>query len=377
MQFHCFEQCELPFMLNLPTDTYVTVVDGVTHNLEVSQGEVAMYLPDGRMGVGFHNVLKQRLGADAEQAHVQRLRTVVRHVTMVEVEETGLPPVTNDDLFNDMQADIVGESPGAYGGRTHVLKAEARRRLDAKQPDEMTAYRLRAAKLRFARKIPTPDRFLTALNALIRLYMQRFDDFFVEEVTLHQLASQAPLMGIYVHIDCDGELVKRYGHVGKAPPIMRDPWLSHSQDKIDLFKKDLETGCTPNSADLLEVRAKSLLERGATRSAIVEASAALDLTVSRKLREGYAKQGKTQLEVDSILKGEINFKERANRLMQEATKKRVGDLDTKLYMEVLKHRDNFRHGIAHADVEPNLNEAMQVIKDFASLRKVVDNVVPA
>ncbi len=374
MKLICLEQCELPFMLNLPTGTYSVIVDSALYALELQQEQVAAHLPDKRFVVGSPEVVRRGLGAAYDQCRVQPLRTVIQHVTSTEIGEADLPALTDDDVLNDVQAAIIGESPMAYAGQPDDLKAEATRRVAAMQPESLAAFRLRSAQRRAARTMPRPDLFLTAVNRLIRLYMQRFNDFFVEEVTLHQLASQSPLTGVFVQVLCDNEVVDNYGHVGKVPPIMRRPWQIHAQADVDRLKADLQAGVTPNSVALLEVRAKGLLERGATRSAIIEASAALDLRLTQKLRQGFAKHGKSASEIDAILKAEIRLNERANKLMQQATGKRVADLDHKLYMAVLDHRDKYRHGIAHADVEPAQQDAEQVIADFAGLRSLVDDI---
>lgn len=60
--------------------------------------------------------------------------------------------------------------------------------------------------------------------------------------------------------------------------------------------------------------------------------------------------------------------------MHQATGKRVADLDNKIYTTVLGHRDKYRHGIAHADVEPSPKDAEQVIQDFERLRKIVEGI---
>jgi hypothetical protein len=374
MRFVCTEQCELPFMLNLVTGAYQVFLDGTAYDLEVLQEQVAVHLADGQFAVGAPASLNGQLGLAYDQAHKQSLRTVARHVTTKEIAESDLPAITDDAVLEDMQSAIIGESPMAYAGKSDDLKKEAEHRIKSMSPDELTAYRLRSAKLRASRKLPSPDLFLAALNTLIRLYMQRFSDFFVEEITLHQLAAQSPLMGIFVHIECDRVHLHNYGYVGKMPPIMRRPWLAHPQSQIDQFMDDLKNGVTPDSVSLLEVRARGFLERGATRSAIIEASAALDLSVTRKLRQGFAKQGKSATDMDTILKSEINFKKRVNKLMNQATSKRVADLDYTLYQTVVGHREKYRHGIAHADVEPSEQDAQLAIQDFGRLRKLVDGI---
>jgi len=337
---------------------------------------VALHIKDNRFAVGDPAFLKAELGDACEGGYRQPLRTVVRHTSEVEVAEVDLPAVTEADTLEDVQAAIIGESPMKYSGKSDELRNEAQRRIDELSPEEKSELLLRTAKLRASRRIPDADLFVSAMNSLIKLYMQIFNDFFVEEVTLHQLAAQSPLTGVFITLSCDGEMLQHYSHVGKVPPIMRKPWRSHPANEVDQFKAALKQGETADSVKLLEVRARGFLERGATRSAIIEGSAALDLSVSRKLRAGFVSQGMSSSDIDDTLKAEIRFKERANRLMREAHRagKGVSDIDNGLYTTVLGHREQYRHGIAHADVEPARSDADQALQDFQRLRNLVDGI---
>ncbi len=374
MHFTCTEQCELPFMLNLSDGVYQVLIANAAYELTILQNQVAVHLANKRFAIGNPERLRCELNADYDHAHKQLLRTVVRHVTTTDVAREEIPQVSDADLVSDMKSDIISETPTAFAGRTDDLGKEATRRVAEMSKDAKDSYRWRSAKLRFARQLPSTDLFLSALNSLIRLYMQRFNDFFAEEVTLLQLASQSPLLGVFVDIECEGEHLLSYSHVDKMPPIMRQPWQLHPDPRIEEFKNDLKAGVAPDSVLLLEVRARAFLERGATRSAVIEASAALELALTRKLRQGFANKGKIATEIDAILRKEIRFKDRANRLLINATGKGLANLNNKLYATVLANREKHRHGIAHADTEPSQPDAEQVIRDFEQLRIVVDGI---
>src|SRR5262249_33630763 len=151
--------------------------------------------------VGAPSSLRQQFGDKFDQCYQQPLRTILRHRFSTTVEPGDLPAVTDENVLEDIQAQIIGESPLAYAGDSPGLQQEAKRRFDALKEEERSRCRLRSAKRRFAKRLSDHERFLAAVNTLIRLYMQRFTDFFVEEVAVHQLASQAPLMGVYVQIE--------------------------------------------------------------------------------------------------------------------------------------------------------------------------------
>jgi hypothetical protein len=56
-----------------------------------------------------------------------------------------------------------------------------------------------------------------------------------------------------------------------------------------------------------------MLLRGAHRSAIVEASAAFDLCLVRKIHAGLLSKGKTDLEIDRLLEENPKYEERAKK----------------------------------------------------------------
>lgn len=374
MDFICTMQCQLPFMLNLPTGSYTVVVDGSPFTLEVLQEQFAVHFDDKQFAIGPRDWLRSQFGDKLNSARSEALRTVVRHTSTLKVEAADLPNVSDEDVCEDMQAVIIGEAPTKHSGDKEGLRAEAQGRLDAMRPDQLQAFRLTCAQRRASSKMPAPDRFLTALNKLIRLYMQRFNDFFVEEVTYHQLASESPLMGVFVHITCDGDLVHNYGHVGKIPPIMRRPWQVHPEDQVRQFTTDLAAGAEPDPGALLAVRAMAFLERGATRSAIIEASAALDLGLTKKLVEGFKKKGMTDPQVEDKLKEEIRFRERGKKVLKEATGQSAADLDQVLWMKVVQFRDKYRDMIAHSDVEPTVQEATEAVQAFLGLVQRIQGI---
>lgn len=376
MDFTCSILCELPFMLNLPSGVYPVMAGGGQYDLEVLQEQFAAHVGERQFLVGDIPSLRQQLGEHFDHAFKQPLRTILRHRSSVNVVPGDLPAVTDNDVLEDIQAAIIGESPLAYANDKPGLEKEAQRRWTGLSSEVQASQRLLAAKKRFARRLPDTERFLLCANALIRLYMQRFNDFFVEEVAVHQLASQSPLTGVYVMVTSEGELVEHHGVVERFPPIMRRPWLNHSASLIDGFREDLQAGVQPDSIALLGVRARAFFQRGAYRSAIVESSAALDLALSRKIREGYRKQGKLDPDIDALLRQPSNqrFDERAKKLLKEATGKSAAEFDNTLWANVVEHRTRIRQGVSHADAEPPKSEAEPVVEEFLRLTDLVKGI---
>jgi hypothetical protein len=228
----------------------------------------------------------------------------------------------------------------------------------------------------YARQHADAQSFVTNLNRLIRLYMAHFQDFFVEEVTLHQLASNVPLRGVFTFVACDGQPIHFYGHVGKMPPMMFKPWQNYPEPKLQEFKSHLQDGEQPDAIDLMAVRSRNCLEKGAYRSAIVEASAALDLSLSSKIREGLRAKGQSDTEISEMLKKRENqgFADRAKGILQSATGTTVPSLDNTLWSEVSKHRTAIRQGVTHSNAEPEKDDAEKVVADFLRLANLIRGV---
>jgi len=377
LQFRCSIMCELPFMLNLPSGTYSVMGGGASIDLDLLQEQIAVYFDQERFAIGDPTSLRQQLGSQYEQLHKQQLRTILRQRLSRTVEESDLPPVSDQDILDDMQTAILRQSPpGTFHQKNQELQDEAKCRVEALSVQERAAFALASAKWRLGRQMPRSDEFLEGVNALIRLYMERFNDFFVEEVAIHQLASQAPLRGVFVDVSCDGEALDHYGIVLRFPPMMRRPWLNHPAEKVQVFASDLAAGVLPDSTNLLGVRARAFLQRGAYRSAIIEASAALDHALSRKIREGYQKAGKLVLEIEAILKKPSNqrFDERAKTLLKEATGQSAAAFDNTLWSNVVDHRSKLRQGVTHSDADPPKKEAEQVVGDFLRLAELIGGI---
>ncbi len=376
MKIDCIEQVELPFMLNLPTGDYPVGGASTQYLLQIAQEQVAAHLEDGRFAIGKPSTIKQQLGDQAKVTHWQPLRTLVTHTTSIELTEADLPKLDKGKLHEAMQSKIIGENPMAFAGRTDDLKAEATRRLSEMPKEAKDEFLQDESVSAFARRLANAELFVSNLNRLIRLYMAQFNDFFVEEVTLHQLASNTPLRGVFTFVACDGKPVHIYGHVGKIPPVMFKPWQNYPESKVQEFGNLLESGQQPDAIDLMSVRSRNCLEKGAYRSAIVEASAALDLSLSSKIREGLRAKGQSDADISDLLKKPQNqrFEERAKGILQSATGRTVPALDNALWAEVSKHRTVIRQGVTHSSAEPEKGEAEKVVSDFLQLADLIRKI---
>lgn len=376
MRIDCIEQVELPFMLNIPAGNYPVGDAATPYLLHVAQEQVAAHLEDGRFAVGSASTIKQQLGNQVKVTYWQPLRTLVAHTTSIELAVADLPLLAEGKLHEAMQSRIIGENPMAFAGKTDDLKTEATRRLSEMDQDAKDVFLHEESVRDYSRRLANAELFVANLNRLIRLYMAQFNDFFVEEVTLHQLASNTPLQGVFTLVACEGKPIHFYRHVGKIPPMMFKPWQMYPESKVQEFGKLLETGQQPDAIDLMSVRSRNCLEKGAYRSAIVEASAALDLSLSSKIREGLRAKGQNDAAINDLLRIPQNqrFEDRAKGILRSATGQTVPALDNTLWTEVSKHRTVIRQGVTHSNSEPDKSEAEKVVNDFLRLAQLIRTI---
>jgi hypothetical protein len=301
---------------------------------------------------------------------------LVAHTSSIDLTEADLPLLNEVKLHEAMQSKIIGENPMAFADKTEDLKAEATRRLSGLEKDMRDTFCRDESIREYSRRLANAELFVANVNRLIRLYMAQFNDFFVEEVTLHQLASNTPLRGVFTLVTCDENLVHTYGHVGKIPPMMFKPWQMYPESKMEEFATLLESGQQPDAIDLMSVRSRNCLEKGAFRSAIVEASAAMDLSLSSKIRQGLRAKGQNDSDINEMLRKPQNqrFDERAKGILQSATGKTVPGLDNTLWAEVCKHRTVIRQGVTHSNSEPGRAEAEKVVDDFLRLAHLIRTI---
>jgi hypothetical protein len=366
---------ELPFVLNLPDGDYVVPLDTGTITLQIAQSQLAVpFYSNGTIDyrIGSAKELAIVFGDNLGKHYRYPLRTNVKQNHSVSVEEADLVKPSEKQIIEGYMSVLIRAGKTANAGDDFFAEAtEAFNKLS--EAERIAHCDLSVKKLTAAKLFPPTGfrNFHLALNSIIRLYMTHFNDHFVEEVALHQLGSTFTT-GIFRIMVCDGKQIDSVSEVGKVPPMMKEPWLLHPQEKLEEFKKQLAAKFQPDPVDLLCVRSRSQLERGANRSAIIEASAALETMVVRKVRAGFKTQGKTDAEIDACLeKTKKDFPKRANQTLKDAIGKSIAEIDNALWVNVLKHRENYRHKIAHSDAEPPNADSEKAVSDFTALALLV------
>lgn len=367
---------ELPFTLNLPEGTYPVQIDGATYPIELQQHRIAVAIGRDAMLIGRAEDVRVRMGDRWETSYVHELRTIVRNRAEVTISLADLPAPTPDQLFQAAQTYQMRINPGGFPGGPEEIQREARGWLDNLGTEDRTNFSVETS-IRLAAAATFPrteaERFCRVLNVLIRLYMARFNDRFVQEVTEGMFSATA-MRGLRVSLFCNGREFDSVRHAGGLVPfIIVRPWWDHPAPEVDAFRSQLETSPTPDPVVLLHVRARSMLIRGAYRSAVLEASAAFDLCLVRKIRAGLKAKGRTDAEIDAILAQKENkgYEERAKKLLKEATGKSAPELDNTLW-EAFRNDRKQRGTMAHSDREPTEVEATNSVETMIALTSIID-----
>jgi hypothetical protein len=106
---------------------------------------------------------------------------------------------------------------------------------------------------------------------------------------------------------------------------------------------------------------------------MVEVSAAFDLCLVRKIRNGLRAKGKADPEIDAILDSNRRLEDRAKKVLKEATGKSLSDVDNTLWAKFLADRKR-RGSVAHTDMEPLEAEATSAVEDTIKMIGLVDGL---
>jgi hypothetical protein len=368
---------ELPFTLNLPEGTYPVLIDGDTYHIELQQNRIGVPVGRNAMLVGPLEDVRAQLGDRWETSYVHELRTIVRNRREVTLRTSELREPTPEELFEAAQTNLLRlNPPGSFPGGPEEIQREARTWLDRLAAGERTAFAATTSiRLTAAATFPRTEaeQFCCVLNVLIRLYMARFNDRFVQEVTEGMFSATA-MWGLRVSLYCNGHEFDSAHHAGGFVPfLIARPWWNHPEPDVVAFRSQLASSPTPDPVTLLHVRARSMLLRGAYRSAVLEASAAFDLCLARKIRAGLRGKGKADAEIEAILAQKENkgYEDRAKKLLKEATGKTAPELDGPLW-EAFRNDRRQRGTMAHSDREPSEAEATSSVETMIALTTKID-----
>lgn len=374
MELKVIHSVELPFILNLPNDVYNTEVKfrGGGYHLELQISNTKYKVMTTYQGKDAYIEVEEdeipTLDEDERNSYREKLRTHISWEVkkLFNVTKELLDNISEETKVNKLQS-IILYNEIEYDNNLADFSQEMYSLFTDEEKEELGHSVLIDTQLS---GLSNSDLFLAAINQLIKAYSVFRNDFFVEKCTLHTLR------GIQVTQFADNIQWQGYKSIGKLPPIINKPWLPDiSQQELAEFKNNLQNGVEIDPLKSLIIVSKNLLEKGETRSAIINISAVLEYSVERKIRTRLLSRGKTVQSIESILNAtKMNFKDRCNKTLKRATgKSLVTDYPTE-WSTVDTLRKKFRHLIAHSVLEPTYTDTENMIAEFEKVIAIVESL---
>lgn len=213
--------------------------------------------------------------------------------------------------------------------------------------------------------------YYEALNKLISHYADTRKFFWIQKL------NENTMEGTNVTEYVDGVLYNSYTHAGLVPSILphKRKYPDISQEDMDILKEKLKTGAEVAVERRLILVARSLWYRMEYRSAIIEASAALEYVVEKKLIEKMTELGKTSQFIKKELKNtEMDFTKRCNKILKIYTGQSFIVDNAVLWSKVRAHRKKYRHPIAHSNIEPDKKVTEEIVNDFETAINYVNTL---
>lgn len=362
MQFRYEKICELPFILNIQSGVYDVAFADKIVTLKIDNNLYAASKQGSTTSsiamIGSEEQVRRFVAGNTSYALI-KLRTVI-----IRNESRKVPfiPIAS----NKMQLEYFHSGLKYNNYSSEVSEDELKQsilRLSAKERFELV---LKASAETISHAIYKPEQgydFIVEINRVIQKYCTEYNDHFAQEVSLHDIC-QTTCGGIIQAIYVNGLLLSNATLAGKFPPIFKQSWFNHEDVTGKSFKDILRCSAPIDQVKMLLVRARSLCEKGAYRSSIIESAAALEAEVTNLIRVSLSERGWQNDEIDLHLRNNQKFDDRAKRILKEVQGFTLAELDGNLWRKTKECRDKLRHKIAHSDVEPTLTDAESAINAF-------------
>lgn len=364
---------ELPFMIQLPNDTYpvnVSLPDKSvkTFHLNLSDEHFRLHVnpfANARTGTYIEGI-----GSELEQYVTENncsnyaFSPLKSYITCdleeeLEINEEMLNNITDDELIKRLQTLILKEK---RRDGSETLEQQAIREFSGLSERSLLNLKYNyLVNKKFEKLGSYVYIYHEALNKFIIQYSYVRNDFFVEPLTMHTLN------GTFVSKYIDGQFIDKTKYVGKAPSVFtHQHWMPEIEETpLNKLKGNLLGDIPVPSTKRLIITAKNLGERGEYRSAIIESSAALEIAVEEKIVEKMRGKGISMSRIQRYLKGtRMQFQVRCDSQLKSQTGFSFVKDNAALWGKIKKHRDKYRHKIAHSWLTPNARETEVFIQDF-------------
>lgn len=378
---------ELPFMIQLPDDNYVVninCVDGGERDFTINLNNNIFRL---HMNQFANKRTKRWLDGDREEIEefisnnrivqyaIVKLKTYVSCTfeNEFEIKEEMVATIDDRDIISELSSlHVRNARKNNVQINSEIAENRALETFNSLNEDEIQSYKHQVILKRELNKMGRlVYDFQNALNILIEQYRYIRNDIFVEPLTMHTLE------GTYCYQYLNGNLIEEYKAAGKIPTIITDDvWMNEiDPTDLDTLKDRLKSRFSVPAIESLILSAENLLERGSFRSAVVEASAALEIAVENKITEKMKNEGVSNTEIDEYLaKTETNFYQRCDYQLKAKTSKSFVEHNRSLWDIINENRKTFRHKIVHSSLNPEPEIVNKIILDYKNAIEWVESL---
>lgn len=359
---------ELPFMVELKDGDYRVKTNTYDYTFKVSSDYYKLIVApfpekaDNRVYYGdkealldiivgnqFSNYAFSKSKTFIETSIIEELEIVDSDIENVS-DEDGISEVTTQLLINKVKYT-----------NTEELNKIAKKQYNDLSEEAKISIKLRVYQKKKLNMLVNIRGYYDALNRFIELYSYTRNLFWIEKL------SENTLEGTQILQYVDGRYFDTFKFAGLAPSIItnRKLFADLTDDEHEQFQNRLNNGFEVPVEEKMLIVARSLWYRCEYRSAIIESSSALEIAVEKKLIERMQMKGMTQSDIQKELdKTKTNFRQRCEVFLKKYTGKSFVHDNSVLWNKINNHRENYRHKIAHSDINPDKAITEDIINDY-------------
>jgi hypothetical protein len=359
---------ELPFMLEIPNGVYHIGTSAENISLTVNSDYYKLHTARFPQFAGKHLYYgsKGELSSSIQNSDMANYafgecKTFISCSFNSETDfaEDDYASVSSENCISAISSEMIRKEMAYTDSNDLRVKAECC--FSSMEPSSIMQVKEGILVFRELNKLAKYRLYYEALNQLIRQYSFLRKHFWVYKV------NENILTGTVTQQFLNGRLIETTTFGGLVPSI--SPYTKIFPEITDEEKSVLEDRLTnrftiPIEEDLILV-ARSLWYRMEYRSAIIESSAALEIMVEKKLIEKMKLRGMSEGEIEAeLVKTETNFTQRCDVFLKRYTGKSFVNDNPTLWNTIDQNRKNYRHRIAHSDVNPDEHTTQAIISDF-------------
>lgn len=369
---------ELPFMIELKDGEYRVKTDNYDYTFKISSNYYKLIVapfPEKADNIVYYGdkgnlldiVVKNNLGNYAFSKSKTFIET--SKIKEVEISDDAIEKVSDEKGISYVKTQLIIN-------KIKCINTEELDKIGKQQYNHLGSEEKKSIKLRIYQKEKLNEMvnvpfYYDAINRFIELYSYTRKLFWIEKLNENTLEGTQVLQ--YV----DGKYFDTYKSVGLVPNIITNRKLFNdlTDAEHEQFQNRLNNNFEVPIGEKTIIVARSLWYRCEYRSAIIESSAALEITVEKKLIERMKNRGMVQSDIEKELaKTETNFRQRCDIFLKKYTGKSFEYDNNDLWIDVDNYRKNYRNKIAHSYLNPDKKITENIINTFEKAIEYINSL---